>query len=43
MTTIVHPNYDEATTNNDIALLKLGEESHNFVGNLHLAIEFWKN
>ena len=25
MTTIVHPNYDTSTTNNDIALLKLAE------------------
>ena len=25
MTTLVHPNYDESTTNNDIALLKLAE------------------
>ena len=37
---VVHENFSSSM--NDIALLKLGEESHSFVGNLFLAIEFWK-
>ena len=33
---VVHENFSSSM--NDIALLKLGEESHDFVGNLHLAV-----